>query len=250
RTGRLSGQRFLAGRDWYREGCEYLIKNQQADGSWGGRGLDGWTNVSTSFALLFLSKGRTPVLISKLAWGTDQEWNRKHHDVKHFTEYASTKVFKNVPLAWQVHDGRRMAQNQVLFEVGDLLQSPIVYLNGHEAPDLKGVQKEMLKRYIQEGGFVFAEACCGSKAFADGFRDLMKELFDKEMSPLPADHALYKAHAPVDASMFPMERLDLGCKTVVVLSTNPVPGWWEENEREKGKGLIAFRLAGNIVAYA
>jgi hypothetical protein len=251
RTGRLSGQRFLANRDWYREGCEVLVKSQQEDGSWSeGGGIDNWTNVSTSFAMLFLSKGRTPILITKLAWGGGEEWNRKHYDVKHVVDYASQELFKHVPLAWQVHDGRRLDQSQLLAEVGDLLSSPIVYLNGHETPQLSGFQKEMLKRYIQEGGFVFAEACCGSKAFAEGFRELMKELFDKEMTPLPADHAIYKAHALVPPDKFPLERLDLGCKTVVVLSPRPLAGYWEENLTKDERGLLAFRLAGNIIAYA
>ena len=254
RTGRLSGRRFLADRDWYREGCEHLLRIQEVDGSWSGHGNDAWVSVSTSFALLFLTKGRTPILISKLAWGQRDEWNNKHHDIKNVVDFASRELFKKMPLAWQVHDGRRIQQDQVLIEVADLLQSPIVYLNGHEAPALTGIQKEILKRYVQEGGFIFAEACCGRKEFADGFRDLMKELFEKDMTNVPADHALYKAFAPVDPNLFPLQRLDLGCKTVVVLSTKPLAGWWEENlydqKEATGNGMLAFRLAGNIVAYA
>ena len=34
-----------------------------------GAGIDGSELLSTAFSLLFLSKGRTPVLISKFAWG-------------------------------------------------------------------------------------------------------------------------------------------------------------------------------------
>jgi hypothetical protein len=254
RTGRMSGQRFLAGRDWYREGCLDLVKTQGEDGSWSGRGLDGWSTVSTAFGLLFLSKGRTPILVSKVAWGRDQEWNRKHHDVKYVVEYASMELFKGMPLAWQVHDARKMDganRQSVLAEVGDLLQSPILYITGHEKPNLTPLQKEMLKQYVEEGGFVLAEACCGSAAFADGFRALMQELFDKEMTPVPADHAIYRAHAVINQiDKFPLERLDLSCKTVVILSSKPLAGWWEENLNQTGMGQQAFRLAGNIIAYA
>jgi len=254
RTGRMSGQRFLADRDWYREGCLDLVKSQGEDGSWSGRGLDGWSAVSTAFALLFLSKGRTPILISKIAWGRDQEWNRKHHDMKYVVDYASRELFKGMPLAWQIHDARKMDganRQKVLAEVGDLLQSPIVFISGHERPNLTALQKEMLKQYIEEGGFVLAEACCGSAAFADGFRALMQELFEKEMTPVPADHAIYRAHAVIGAvDKFPLERLDLSCKTVVILSPKPLSGWWEDNLHNAGMGQQAFRLAGNIIAYA
>jgi len=68
RAGRLSGQRFLGRHDWYREGCVFLVREQhEDDGSWHIQGAwDKWPVVSTSFALLFLSKGRTPVLVSKM----------------------------------------------------------------------------------------------------------------------------------------------------------------------------------------
>jgi hypothetical protein len=253
RTGRLSGQRFLAGRDWYREGCKHLLSNQQEDGSWVGAGIDGNSIVSTSFALLFLSKGRTPILISKMAWGRGEEWNNKHYDLKNVVEYATKNVFKNVPLGWQIHDVRAMNganREAYLMELGELLNCPILYLSGHDKPTLTPMQKEMLKQYIEEGGFVVAEACCGRPAFAQGFRDLMKELFDKELTPLPADHGIYHAHAPVNPNDFPLERLDLGCKTVVILSPGPISGWWEENDQKSPKGSGAFKLAGNIIAYA
>jgi Domain of unknown function (DUF4159) len=253
RAGRLSGQRFMADRDWYREGCEYLVGKQQDDGSWPGGGFDGGTVGGTAFALLFMSKGRTPILISKFAWGND--WNRKHYDIKHVVEYASRELFKKTPLAWQIYDCRNAPQHRIKDETAELLQSPILYLNGHDSPlrKLTGVQKEIMKKYVQEGGFIFAEACCGSPDFAKGFRELMKELFDKDMVPVPSEHALYHAHKPLtpqEATMFPLERLDLGCKTVVVLSTKPMAGWWEEDLYKSGRGTTAFQLAGNVIAYA
>src|SRR5262249_46348430 len=152
------------------------------------------------------------------------------------------------PLAWQVYDCRRADQNRVTQEAAELLQSPIAYFNGHQAPRLTGVQKEILKKFVQEGGFVLAEACCGGPGFSNGFREMRKELFEKDMVPVPPDHALYHAHAvinPNDAARFPLERLDLGCKTVVVLATKPLAGYWEENlsKQDDGNGLLAFRLA-------
>ncbi len=261
RAGRLSGQRFMANRDWYREGCDYLLAKQQDDGSWSGGGFDGGIIGGTSFSILFLSKGRTPILISKFAWGNDgvgmriSDWNRKHHDMKHVVEYASREMFKKARLEWQVYDCRQAEQGSVAEKTAELLQSPILYMNGHESPlrKLTGVQKEILKKYVQEGGFIFAEACCNQKAFADGFRDLMKELFDKDMVRVTPDHALYHAFKPIkaeDAARFPLERLDLGCKTVVVLSPRALAGWWEEDLYQKGRGATAFQVAANVIAYA
>lgn len=271
RVGRLSGKRFIGERDWYREGCEILTQMQLDDGSWmvPAAGADSWNVVSTSFALLFLSKGRTPILISKFAHGPDDDantrgggWNNKQHDARHLMEYASKELFKRTPLAWQVFDCRRaeLADDAaVREEVANLLQSPILYMNGHQSPQLTDGQRKILKKYIEEGGFLLAEACCGREEFTEGFRSLMETLFpDNPMRPLPADHPIWRSHRPVRPGSFPkLEGVELGCKTVVVFSPEPLAGFWEEARHApapeaaaRTRGEEAFRLAGNVVAYA
>jgi Domain of unknown function (DUF4159) len=291
RVGRLSGQRFIGDHDWYREGCELLtgVKNSQGlaqrkpGGEWKTEGaIDSFPIVSTSFALLFLAKGRTPILLSKLAWdspadrhGTATGWNRKHHDARHLVEYSSRELFKKLPLAWQIFDPRLTdlsTDEKFNEELSNLLQSPILYMNGHEAPKLTPAQKRLLRRYVDEGGFILAEACCGSPDFARGFRELMKDkdVFGEEspLLPLQANHPIWSSHALVPASVFQGERvpeemkiqaIERGCKTVVVFSPQPLAGYWEEGrfspkvgERvgDNERGKLAYRLAGNIIAYA
>lgn len=257
RAGRLTGRRFLAGRDWYREGCEYLVGLQHEDDSFRisrGEPLVFTPIVNTSLALLFLSKGRSPVLISKWAHGAGEAWNNKHYDAKHLVEFASKELFKGQPLAWQSYDARRLNfanRQQRLAEVGALVQSPIVYMNGHAAPVMTDTQKQLLKQYIEEGGFVIAEACCGREAFANGFRQLMAELFpDNPLKPLSPEHPIWRSWAIVRPDFTPLEGIDMGCKTVVVFSPKPLAGYWEENLKADGRGKEAFRLAGNLIAYA
>src|SRR5262249_15331589 len=146
-------------------------------------------------------KGRTPVLMTKFAWGDSKDrgngtfqeigdprpgvinWNRKHNDLRNIVEYASRELFKGEPLSWQVYDVRRLnllaKTDPILAEVGTLIQSPLVYMNGHTSPmkHMSDAQKEILLKYIEEGGFILAEACCGDAEFAKGFKELMDELF-------------------------------------------------------------------------
>src|SRR5205085_2386998 len=145
RAGRLTGRRRLAGHDWYREGCKFLLDDptahQHDDGSWfiSGGGGDSAVTISTSFALLFLSKGRTPILVSKFAHDPGEDWNNKHHDARHLAEFASKELFKRHPLAWQVYDARQLtigSREALRQEIGTLLQAPILYMNGHQAPRL------------------------------------------------------------------------------------------------------------------
>jgi hypothetical protein len=291
RVGRLSGQRFIGKHDWYREGCEalcgvhpdpnrqYAGLKQHEDGSWRmGAGIDSMPVLSTSFALLFLSKGRTPILMSKLAFDgmdanaktTTTDWNRKHHDARHMVEYASRAIFKNQPLAWQIFDPRSIPlskDQEIKEELTNLLQAPILYMNGHTAPKLTAGEIDLLKRYVDEGGFIFAEACCGSEEFIVGFRKLMEEVFKKEsqLTPMRADHPIWTAHIPINPAKFmegKPERLHVqcierGCKTVVVFSPQPLAGFWEEsrfmpegNLPPEKRGELAYRFAGNVIAYA
>ena len=282
RVGRLSGQRFIGKYDWYREGCDYLVRTQGKDGSWSsdsGVAEDQTKVMATSFALLFLSKGRSPVLISKLAHGdaviTDGGilvekggndaivgWNRKQNDARNLADYASKELFKNLALGWQVYDPRRKefpTDKEILEEVGQLVQSPILYFNGHSAPKLTGQQEKILKKYIEEGGFVIAEACCGSADFAAGFRELMKRLFpESELKPMAPEHTIWQTHFAVPPTEFKnVECLERGCRTVLVFFPEPISGYWEESKymAPSGKpaanrGESAFHLAMNIIAYA
>lgn len=258
RTGRLSGKRFIGDHDWYREGCAFLTKPrfQMENGSWPSlRGHDAFPIVSTSFALLFLSKGRTPVLITKFMHGPDQDWNNDRHDVRNLTDYASKEMFRRTPLAWQVwetHRARIENESQLLDAASELVQSPILYMNGHKAPDFTPNEKKLLKEYVNNGGFIFAEACCGKKDFADGFRALIKELFEDDLIPLNDEHPIWRSWAPVqpESSPFKLEGLQQGCKTIVVFSPQDMSCLFELNQRDTPRGQMAFRLGGNIIAYA
>lgn len=255
RAGRLTGQRFLVGHDWYREGCELLVSKQRDDGSWNGW-RSNWQDpiVNTSFSLLFLSKGRTPVLISKWAHGRGDEWNNKHSDARHLVSYASHELFRKQPLAWQVYDARHLgfgSRAERNLEVAALLQTPVLYMNGHVLGEMTDTQRDLLKQYLSEGGFLLAEACCGKEAFTRDFRTLMAKMFpEHSLKPLPPTHAVWRAHAIVPPGFVPLEGIDMGCKTVVVFSPKPISGYWEENLTEDPRGKLAFRLAGNIIAYA
>jgi hypothetical protein len=137
-----------------------------------------------------------------------------------------------------------------------LLESPLAYFNGHRAPEFTDAEKKMLMKYVENGGFILAEACCGSKEFDRGFRALMedKELFGKEtpLTRLPADHPIYQGYGKgrVSPEKWPLWCIQRGCKTVLVYSPRDLSCLWEANEYKTGDGQEAFLLGANIVAYA
>ena len=261
RTGRLTGQRFLGGHDWYEVGCRYLVGAQKAGGRWEGGSGDGPPIIATSFALLFLAKGRTPVLLTKLAYGPADYagWNNKHSDARHLVEFASRELFKRQPLAWQIFDVRGGVKAETVAErnhlAAELLPSPIVYFNGHDMAPPDSREREILKEYVQNGGFILAEACCGREAFRRSFEKLMREILpNSELRLLPDDHPIWTASGKflvTPNKPFSLYGVQHGCKWVAILSPQPLAYYWEANDFDKSEeGRIAFQLAANIIAYA
>jgi hypothetical protein len=260
RAGRFTGQRFIGGHDWYEVGCRYLVDIQRPNGSWEGardKPISEGPLIATSFALLFLSKGRTPVLISKLAYGPsdDHGWNNKRNDVRNLAEFCSRELFRKQPMAWQAFDVRKMPADSEEQKnlAADLLGSPVVFLNGHTLHQIIASKEEnILKQYLDNGGFLFAEACCGQEDFDTKFRELMHRMFPgTELTPLPPDHAIWTAKFAVPPrGPWPLLGLQHGCKWIVVYSPQPLAGYWEADLYKEGRGKLAFQLGANVIAYA
>lgn len=258
RAARLSGQRFLGRHDWYREGAKLLIESQGPGGLWERRG-DQNEVISTAFALLFLSKGRSPVLVNKLRHDSSDpehrdDWNNDRDDVRNLVDHCSRHWERR--MTWQVVDAKVIAEPAVLKRVEDFLQAPVLFMTGHDAPKLNDLEKKVLRGYIDQGGFIFAEACCGRVEFREGVRTLFKELFPEQpLKVLPSDHALWKADyvlAPDET----LEGIDIGCRTSVILSRDDLSCYWQQKDNpelpvaDQATALRAVRIGSNVLAYA
>ena len=145
RVGRLTARRLIGDHDWYREGAEFLISQQDAfSRHWQGGKSENSAQITTAMALLFLSKGRRPVLIAKLKHGEDENWNNHRNDVANLT--ARTEEKWEMDLTWQIFDLKNA-------EVDDLLQAPVLFLSGNRAPELEG-QETKIREYLDRGGFL------------------------------------------------------------------------------------------------
>jgi hypothetical protein len=243
RAGRLSGQRFFGRHDWYREGAEWLVSVQDRfTGAWQS-GLESEL-LATPFALLFLSKGLSPVLINHLRYPSKdpkypQDWNNDPDGVANLTKHVGA-LWKH-RLTWQIVDIEYVRAT-------DLFQAPVLFLSGHYGPALNENHKAVLREYIQQGGFLFAEACCGRKEFDTEFRRLVEELFPEgKLRPLTEGHAVWRSQYPLepDDSLW---GLDLGCRTPIIYSTRDLSCYWENPKWPES--VRAFRVATNIIAYA
>ncbi|HEX5472638.1 MAG TPA: DUF4159 domain-containing protein [Lacipirellulaceae bacterium] len=229
RAGRLTAHRFIGKHDWYREGAEFLVREQDSlshywKGTWYAEGGTNGPRISTAMALLFLSKGRRPVVMAKLKYGDGDAWEQHRRDAAHLTEY--TEEAWGLGLTWQVMDPTTAT-------VEDLLQSPVLYISGSQATNLLP-QAKKLRDYVDRGGFIFAEACCGdSSQFDAAFRQLMNAVFPEaeyKLQPLPPGHPIWRMQdvvRPESPYVGKLLGVDYGCRTCVVYCTEDLSCYWE-----------------------
>lgn len=253
RAGRLTGQRFFGEHDWYREGAEKMVHDQDpVRGFWRGAIFEQDPAVATSFALLFLAKGRSPVLINKLRHGPRNDWNNDADDIRNLVNMVS-RGWKSVLrggqlLTWQVVDPN-------VATVEDMLQAPIVFFNGHERPVFSEAGRKALRDYVEQGGFIFAEACCGRQEFRDGFEELMQQVFPEpeyKLHPLLEDHAVWRAGHQLSPDVHPLWGIEHGCRTVVIYSPDDLSCYWNQAENSPANPAVikAQRVGQNVVDYA
>jgi hypothetical protein len=246
RAGRLAGVRNFGEHDWYHLGARKLVSEQQKD-SWAWRGalVESDNVLSTSFALLFLAKGRAPMLINKLQFGPANDWNNDHDDISNLVGFVS-RDWKTL-LTWQTVNSR-------VATVWDLLRAPILYLSGHKAPEFSPEERANLRAYLGAGGTILAEACCGSGDFDEGFRKLMTELIpanQEGLRPLPADHPIWRARHRLTPEVYPLHGVRRAARTAVIYSPKDLSCYWNQAGRAPSNPavLTAIKVGQNIVDY-
>ncbi len=234
RVGMLSGLSRIGEHDWYRLGAEQLVRSQQGDGSWMGNLID------TSFALMFLGKGHRSVLVNKLRWSRSNNWQEDRNDIRHLTAWMGSKLGE--PVTWQVVD--------LDDPIERWLEAPILYFNGHTFPRFKPEVVAKLRRFVQLGGTILAEACCSREAFIKGMRAFAAEHFGEwPLRPIESSHPIYNAMYELRPSDFKVEGIDMGCRTSIVFCPRDVSCLWEQGDVPT-LSEQAFRLGANIAAYA
>lgn len=270
RAGRYGGHRiFVAGgrnrHDWYREGADFLIHSQnRAAGTWKEGSQD--AIVGTSFALLFLSRGLEPVLVSKLQFGkrdanqnsTGHQRSRHPNDISNLMQFLSRRPTCPKQITWQTVDVAKA-------NVADLQQAPIVYVSGSEAPQFTPEDVALLKSYLARGGSLFVDSACRSEVFDKWFRNFVGDLYPPttaQLKLLPGEHPVYHSdYNIVDEIGNPVLELwglEIDNRTAIVYSPHGLSCLWDKwtafDVLERPKSLtskieLGVRVGTNVVTY-
>jgi hypothetical protein len=254
RIGAASGERFFKTLDWYRLGADYLMRNQNPNGSWGPNDLNDVTFgqgfphnplqiPNTCFSMVFLARGRAPVAITKLQYGERSTWDQRPRDAANVTYWLAKQT--EMDLNWQTLN--------LDAPIDALHDSPIAYIAGNGPITLSPEQENRLRQYIEEGGLLVGNADCGGPAFSASFVALGKRLFPAyEFRPLPKGNLIqtgeiYKPR--VGREQIALRGLSNGVRELMLLIPTADVGqnWQAQRSLERPE---QFQLMENILVYA
>ncbi|MGI9470014.1 MAG: DUF4159 domain-containing protein [Rubripirellula sp.] len=265
RVGRLSGRRFIGKHDWYREGAEHLISLQdEFQGFWSNVGAMENKNVATSFALLFLSKGKRQVVIGRLKYSSPrapQQWHQHPDSLRQLVRHVERDWGRD--LTWQTVDAESAS-------LEDMLQTPVLVVSGRSSLRLLPEVADRLKQYVDQGGCILFEGeggdgCGDASPFESSVNRLCQEWFDGAgLERLPPSHPIWSAEHKVDPAVigndFWVYGVQACCRTAVFYVPRSLSCRWEYADllfhRDRGSKPIraqadaAVRIGENLIAYA
>ena len=267
RIGVASGQKYFGTIDWYTKGADYLIKRQKSDGSMPLESFDIKCG-STSFAVLFLSRGSSPVVINKLDYSAatagpaaaesakpqaaksdatkpddEPHWNQRPRDAANAARWVGRQIERE--LNWQIVN--------LDSKVEDFHDAPILYLAGNQAITFTPEQQAKIKTFIEQGGMLLANADCNAAPFTSSVKALAAKMFpDYDFTPLPENHVIYtgqqfqreKWKRKVNVSS-----MNNGVRELVIVLADSDAGKFWQTQAATGRPEL-FELAGDIILYS
>ncbi len=206
--------------------------------------------------MLFLGSGRTPILINKLGRlssnptsnriARSADWFNHADDLHNLCEIVARDWKRR--LTWQVVDSRAAT-------VTDLLRAPILFVSGHSAPAFAPAERKNLREYVERGGTIFAEACCGSAEFDRSYKAAMAEIFvEKQLSliPLSNDHPIWTVKHRLHPGAHRLWGIQFGGRTAVIYAPTSLSCYWNQAHRDRSNPAViqSVKLGQNLVEYA
>lgn len=239
RVGLASGFKYFGRHDWYRALAAQIVRAQLPGGGWSG----GWNNragqadlIETAYALLFLARGRHPILMNKLRF--DGAWANRPRDVANLARFATRELER--PINWQVVPLDR--------DWSEWMDCPILYIASHQPMDLDGAALGKLRRFVEAGGLIFTQADGNSAGFDRFAIDLGTKLFPEyEWMDLPPDHELFTLNFQVDPRP-KLKYLSNGSRLLMVHSPQDIAQHWQLRAEKTRRYAFDFGL--NLFIYA
>ena len=247
RVGLATGYKYIGSHDWYPELARKVVLSQSPNGSWGkSQEPTSDTLIDTAYSILFLARGRHPVMMNKLQLdppgkSDHGEWNNRPRDLANLARFTSRELER--PVQWQVVPLDR--------DPADWSDAPILYLASHAALKLSDAEVAKIRAFIEAGGLLFTQADDGASAFNTWIDRLAQRLYpDRPLTDLPRDHDLYTLQYQIPLANRPRLRAmtDTAGRLVWIHSPTDLALSWQQ--RALVTKRTDFELGVNLFAYA
>ncbi|HEX8916773.1 MAG TPA: DUF4159 domain-containing protein, partial [Humisphaera sp.] len=243
RVGLASGFKFFGQHDWYRTLGMKIIKAQRPDGGWAGGGLGGGV-VDTAYYLLFLSRGRHPILMNKLRFDGDAKspgfWANRPRDAANLARIFFKRTEQTVN--WQVIN--------VATNWEEWLDSPILTLASHQPYNFSDADLDKLRNYVHAGGMLYVQADGGDPKMNKFADTLAAKLFRQDLVAVPPTHPLFtqESYLKMPLPLPQVKMVTNGARIFMLYSPVDMAKSWQARD-DKGKGKPHFDLAVNMYYY-
>jgi hypothetical protein len=197
-----------------------------------------------------------PVVVTKIKTDTVNDWATDQNDINNLLIWMESKLKVNF-----TYEEKKFSELKL-----DAERLPMIYRTGHNAFTLSTTERNAIREYVLNGGFIVFDTCCGKKEFADSVRKEMAAIFpERPLQVLPPDHPLYRCYYDVSLVRYspatgisqpappPLEGIDIGCRTGVVFSPIDLSCGWDMHTHQACAGVYAedsLKLGANLIAYA
>lgn len=211
-------------------------------------------------AMEFIDRDNTTAdKISLVQIKYDGVWKTRHAGISVLLQTFNRRT--NVPVKFTLQEMR--LTNPAIFN------APLLYITGHEHFELSKKEMLALRSYLQNGGFLFAEACCGRKGFDRAFRRMIRVVLPN--APLQqmaqSSQAFQYPNVVQSVGVTPTLMQDIGKSSTqpilegclveghcaVLYSRFGLAGGWEMSQSPYARGYNstdAIKLGQNILMYS
>jgi hypothetical protein len=208
-----------------------------------------------------------PALIGKISLGPIRWITRNGKRVK-YRDWMTDPADVNTLLQWT---SQKLGINYRAIEADfahfsyDPRELPAILFAGHNKFSLDDEVRAQLARYVQDGGMILGDACCGWKDFADSFRREMELIFpDRPLRKMLPEEPVFSSYYKMneftykkgDGSTYTdepcLEAIDFGCRSGVIFSPCDLTCGWDGHEHPRGTRVVidqARQIGANLVTY-
>lgn len=215
RVALASGVKYFRGKDWFADGASDIIEKINKKKLLDAKKTSGFQDQA--FYLMFLSRGRVPVWISKVIV-PGIATNNRPNDLYFLSRAISDLREREVNFFTVSID----------HSAEELLDTPMLYLASAQPIKLEDKHQKTLKRYLDMGGLLVCNPDENSPSFKISIESLANEMYpDLEWKVAGPKHPLYNALREVNASQASIKVLNNGARDLIVLFNEDYGMRWQ-----------------------